>query len=222
MLLTITLTQLPATDLGYLLHKRPGRVHARSLSFGPGRSSRRARSWATSSARPEATFLLNESGNLLEQVGPFAGVDPPTPQGRSHRQLRQLGPQQVRLVAAVRCAGVNRASVLGPIRLQRGSECLESGLHVSVSLTWTSSARRMLSCSTGETPSHRGGRDQWSDVTRSNTGGPAPSGTLSCSTRHARSGDWAPEQPPSPVGRLREWFRRRDMPDSASSTWPTR
>ena len=35
MLLTITLAQRPATDLGYLLHKSPGRVHSRTLSFGP-------------------------------------------------------------------------------------------------------------------------------------------------------------------------------------------
>jgi 3' terminal RNA ribose 2'-O-methyltransferase Hen1 len=34
MLLSITLTQPPATDLGYLLHKSPGRVHTRSLAFG--------------------------------------------------------------------------------------------------------------------------------------------------------------------------------------------
>ncbi len=34
-LLTITLTKQPATDLGYLLHKSPGRVHTRSLAFGP-------------------------------------------------------------------------------------------------------------------------------------------------------------------------------------------
>ena len=35
MLLTITLTKAPATDLGYLLHKNPGRVHTRPLAFGP-------------------------------------------------------------------------------------------------------------------------------------------------------------------------------------------
>lgn len=35
MLLTITLTKPPATDLGYLLHKNPGRVHTRPLAFGP-------------------------------------------------------------------------------------------------------------------------------------------------------------------------------------------
>lgn len=34
-LLTITLTRAPATDLGYLLHKSPGRVHTRTLAFGP-------------------------------------------------------------------------------------------------------------------------------------------------------------------------------------------
>ena len=33
-LLTITLTRRPATDLGFLLHKHPGRLHARALAFG--------------------------------------------------------------------------------------------------------------------------------------------------------------------------------------------
>jgi hypothetical protein len=35
MLLTITLTQPPATDIGYLLLKNPQRVHSKSLAFGP-------------------------------------------------------------------------------------------------------------------------------------------------------------------------------------------
>jgi len=34
MYLTITTTQTPATDLGYLLHKRPGKLHTIALSFG--------------------------------------------------------------------------------------------------------------------------------------------------------------------------------------------
>jgi len=34
MYLTITTTQTPTTDLGYLLHKRPGKLHTISLSFG--------------------------------------------------------------------------------------------------------------------------------------------------------------------------------------------
>jgi hypothetical protein len=34
MLLTITSTTAPATDLGYLLHKNPARLHSFELSFG--------------------------------------------------------------------------------------------------------------------------------------------------------------------------------------------
>src|SRR5437879_9001282 len=34
MLLTISTTHRPATDLGYLLHKNPARMHAFNLSFG--------------------------------------------------------------------------------------------------------------------------------------------------------------------------------------------
>ena len=34
MYLTITTTHKPATDLGYLLHKRPGKLHSVALSFG--------------------------------------------------------------------------------------------------------------------------------------------------------------------------------------------
>lgn len=34
MLLTISTTHKPATDLGFLLHKNPGRTHAAELSFG--------------------------------------------------------------------------------------------------------------------------------------------------------------------------------------------
>jgi 3' terminal RNA ribose 2'-O-methyltransferase Hen1 len=34
MYLTITTTHTPATDLGYLFHKRPGKLHSVSLSFG--------------------------------------------------------------------------------------------------------------------------------------------------------------------------------------------
>src|ERR1700741_5388965 len=34
MLLTITTTHQPATDLGYLLHKNPAKVHSFELSYG--------------------------------------------------------------------------------------------------------------------------------------------------------------------------------------------
>jgi hypothetical protein len=36
MLLTITTTHQPATDLGYLLHKNPARLHRIELAFGDG------------------------------------------------------------------------------------------------------------------------------------------------------------------------------------------
>ncbi len=35
MYLTISTTHTPATDLGYLLHKRPGKLHPVELTFGP-------------------------------------------------------------------------------------------------------------------------------------------------------------------------------------------
>lgn len=34
MLLTISTTHEPATDLGFLLHKNPERVHSTDMSFG--------------------------------------------------------------------------------------------------------------------------------------------------------------------------------------------
>lgn len=34
MLLSISTTHYPATDLGYLLHKNPKKVHQKSLAFG--------------------------------------------------------------------------------------------------------------------------------------------------------------------------------------------
>ena len=34
MLLTLTTTHNPATDLGYLLHKNPAKLHSFELSFG--------------------------------------------------------------------------------------------------------------------------------------------------------------------------------------------
>jgi hypothetical protein len=37
MLLTLTTTHSPATDLGFLLHKHPGRVHDATIPFGTAR-----------------------------------------------------------------------------------------------------------------------------------------------------------------------------------------
>ncbi len=52
MLLTLSTTHVPATDLGYLLHKNPDRVHEMNLSFG------RAVMFFPSVGQSEATFAL--------------------------------------------------------------------------------------------------------------------------------------------------------------------
>lgn len=52
MLLTITTTEKPATDLGYLLHKNPARVHEAELPFG------RAAMFFPEAGNDRATFAL--------------------------------------------------------------------------------------------------------------------------------------------------------------------
>jgi hypothetical protein len=42
MLLTLTTTHNPATDLGYLLHKNPAKLHDSALAAAHGSSGRRA------------------------------------------------------------------------------------------------------------------------------------------------------------------------------------
>ncbi len=67
MLLTITLTKPPATDLGYLLHKNPGRVHTRPLAFGPSHVFYPE----ASDERCTAALLLD-----IDPVGLVRGRDP--------------------------------------------------------------------------------------------------------------------------------------------------
>ena len=57
MLLTLTTTAKPATDLGYLLHKNPGRVHEVGLSHGIARVF-----------YPEATEARCTAALLLERL----------------------------------------------------------------------------------------------------------------------------------------------------------
>ena len=58
MLVTISSTMSPATDLGFLLHKHPDRVHERELSFGVARV-----------VYPEATWYANvQPGDVSEIV----------------------------------------------------------------------------------------------------------------------------------------------------------
>ncbi len=71
MLLTITTTHVPATDLGYLLHKHPSRAHERALSFGKAHV-----------VFPEATEERCTAAVLLE-VDPIALV-----RGKGHDEGR--------------------------------------------------------------------------------------------------------------------------------------
>jgi hypothetical protein len=55
MLITLTTTHGPATDLGFLLHTHPDRVHSRDLAFGRGRV-----------ASPEATEERCRAARVVE------------------------------------------------------------------------------------------------------------------------------------------------------------
>jgi len=80
MLLTITSTKPPATDLGYLLHKNPNRVQSFELSFGKAHVF-----------YPEATNARCTAALLLDvdPVGTPTFVGFPIMQGRV-RFLRHL------------------------------------------------------------------------------------------------------------------------------------
>ncbi|MGH2560006.1 MAG: 3' terminal RNA ribose 2'-O-methyltransferase Hen1, partial [Thermomicrobiales bacterium] len=71
MLLTITTTHQPATDLGYLLHKNPGRFQSFDLSFG------RAHVFypEATAARCIAALLLDvDPVGLVRRKGPDGGM----------------------------------------------------------------------------------------------------------------------------------------------------
>ncbi len=93
MLLTISITHQPATDLGYLLHKNPGRHHQAELSFGtahvyfpaewdgpapPRRAARRAGAaslgrrlceQAPGTLRPTRSIIVSPGYDASEQAG---------------------------------------------------------------------------------------------------------------------------------------------------------
>ena len=72
MLLTISATLEPATDLGYLLHKRPGRVQTFELPFG------KTHVFYTEQERDRCTF------NLLLDIDPLELVRGPIPSIRDY------------------------------------------------------------------------------------------------------------------------------------------
>jgi len=63
MLLTITLTQPPATDLGYMLHKSLETVHTRSLAFRPSHV------FIQRSSSPLRGFLARANGFAASEAG---------------------------------------------------------------------------------------------------------------------------------------------------------
>jgi len=99
MLLTISITHQPATDLGYLLHKNPGRHHQAELSFGtahvyfpaewdgpapPRRAARRA--GAASLGRrlcEQAPGTLRPTRSIIVSPGDDAASRPASAGGRS-------------------------------------------------------------------------------------------------------------------------------------------
>jgi RNA repair, ligase-Pnkp-associating, region of Hen1 len=64
MLLTITTTQRPATDLGYLLHKNPANLHSFDLSFGKAHVF-----------YPEAEGIQNTNVDLSRVISSFPDFD---------------------------------------------------------------------------------------------------------------------------------------------------
>ena len=108
MLLTVSTTRHPATDLGYLLHKSPGRVHSFDLTFG------RAHVFY-----PEATAERCTAALLLE-VDPIGLVrDRKGPSG-DQRALEQYVNDRPYVVSSF--TSVALARVLGPALAGRSKE----------------------------------------------------------------------------------------------------
>ena len=75
MLLTLTTTHNPATDLGYLLHKNPAKLHSLELSFGKAHVfyPEATTDTCTAACRAETGFYLGLGGSCsgvrLPRVG---------------------------------------------------------------------------------------------------------------------------------------------------------
>ena len=129
MLLTITTTHQPATDLGYLLHKNPARVQAFDLSFGrahvfypqasprplhggavAGCRSRAARSRPQSRGERFSTRSVRQRPALRRQLalerGHLAGLGTALAgRCRDKPELAELRLPLVARLAALRCRG---------------------------------------------------------------------------------------------------------------------
>ena len=94
MLLTITTTHTPATDLGFLLHKNPMRVHTLTMKFGTAHifypeataerftarhaAGERHPGHVDASALPEFTAQIQQRWQPLDVAGPLIELDTST------------------------------------------------------------------------------------------------------------------------------------------------
>src|SRR5439155_6240587 len=104
MLLTITNTNWPATDLGYLLHKNPARVQSFALTFGQAHVF-----------YPEATAERCTAALLLDvdPVGLVRGRKGPAGEGRQLEQYVNDRPYAASSFLSVAIAEVFRSALVG-------------------------------------------------------------------------------------------------------------
>lgn len=132
MLLTITSTTPPATDLGYLLHKHPGRVQSFPLAFGQAHVF-----------YPEATEERCTAALLLDvdPVGLVRGRKGPASEGFALEQYVNDRPYVVSSFMSVAIAQVYRSAMAG-LSKER-SEAVETPLALAARLA-------VLPCRGGE------------------------------------------------------------------------
>src|SRR5437667_12487773 len=124
MLLTITTTHQPATDLGFLLHKNPAKVHSFEMSFGKAHLF-----------YPEATAERCTAALLLDvyPVGLVRGRKGPAGEGRLLEQYVNDRPYAASSFLSVAIAEVFRSALVG--RSKERPELIETPLPLQASLS---------------------------------------------------------------------------------------
>src|SRR5438067_2443636 len=107
MLLTITCTNQPATDLGYLLHKNPARVQSFELSFGHAHVF-----YPQASAEICTVALLLD----VDPIGLVRGRQGPAGEGRLLEQYVNDRPYVASSFMSVAIAQVLRSALAGESR----------------------------------------------------------------------------------------------------------
>lgn len=130
MLLTISTTHRPATDLGHLLRKNPARVQSFDLSYGKAhvleKLLRHGEGWLAAHPEREAIarrYLKHRRNLVGDALLRLADEDDPDPDATAQLQARQEAAEEEKLslheqrlgavVAALRAAGVRRVLNLG-------------------------------------------------------------------------------------------------------------